>query len=165
MVAYLGESSSILFIMIMVAGLIHFVVIEPSEVDGHSMKETYHDGDLILIDKLSLLTHRPKRGDVVSFFGEYTGTLLIKRVIGLPGEIVILEKGRVIIQAPDGKRSELVEPYLPAGSVTLPETGHQFTYPPLGEDEYFLLGDNRERSDDSRAIGPIKRSQIIGLVH
>lgn len=150
--------------MIALATFIKYFVIQPSEADGRSMETTYHDGDLIIVDKLSLLFRSPARGDVVSFFGPYPKTLTIKRVIGLPGEQVSLEKGKVIITKNDGTRVELSESYLGVETVTIPETGYKMTYPVLKENEYFLLGDNREHSDDSRVFGPISRTRIIGLV-
>ncbi len=164
MISYLLRSTGLLAALIASAALLHFFVIEPSEVDGRSMQDTFHDGDFVMIDKISLLIHRPNRGDVISFFGQYPGTLSIKRVVGLPGEIVSLEKGRVIIQQPDGTQLKLSEDYLSLGTRTLPDSGFQAVYPVLAADEYFVLGDNREHSDDSRIYGPVKRNQIIGLI-
>lgn len=162
--AYFIRSSLYLLSLLLIAGVIIFFIIEPAEVDGRSMENTYTDGDLIFIEKVSLLTHPPVRGQVVSFLSEVPGTLNIKRVIGLPGEQIKIRNGKIYIKKTAEAEFELTESYLALGTRTLPLDGVTATYPELQVNEYFLLGDNRADSDDSRLYGPIERQKIIGVV-
>lgn len=129
-----------------------------TRVIGSSMENTLSDGDNLIVDKISYRLHEPKRFDVVVFPYEYQkNTFYIKRVIGLPGETVwIEENGNILI---DGivleefyGREVIQEPGLAAEPVT------------LDKDEYFVLGDNRNDSSDSRMpdVGNIRREDIIG---
>lgn len=151
--------------MIFLAGAIgHFFILEPTEVNGRSMEDTLHDEDTIAIEKITLLFTEPKRGQVVSTFDERNNILLVKRVIGLPGEQVVIKEGSVFIIDLDGNEFELNEPYLKPGTVTLPASGREAVYPVIPENEFFIMGDNRTRSTDSRSSGPVHRSNIIGIV-
>lgn len=125
-------------------------------VNGRSMENTLHDGDNLWIDKLSYRFSSPKRFDIIVFPYE-DDVYYIKRVIGLPGETVqILADGTIII---DGQK--LVESY---GKEIILESGTAADPRTLGEDEYFVLGDNRNDSRDSRwaDVGDISRDDIIG---
>jgi len=123
------------------------------------MEPTLLVGDRILVDKLSYHLHDVHRGDIV-VFGKPPGendpdvSDLVKRVIGLPGETISSQGGRVDI---NGK--PLNEPWLPRGTVT---TGIETMTIPANE--YFVMGDNRSDSQDSRFFGPIPRSLIVGRV-
>jgi signal peptidase I len=125
-----------------------------------SMKPTLLVGDRILVDKLSYRLHGVGRGDIVVFAtpprepAEPGINDLVKRVIGLPGEVISSAGGRVYI---NGK--PLAEPYLVPGTVTTDITRQKV--PP---NEYFVMGDNRSDSQDSRYFGPISRSLIVGRV-
>jgi signal peptidase I len=124
------------------------------------MEPTLMVGDRILVDKVSYHLHAVGRGDIVVFgtpakeLSDPSITDLVKRVIGLPGETISSSGGRVYI---DGK--PLHEPWLPPGTVTTGITSQ--TVPP---NEYFVMGDNRSDSEDSRFFGPIPRSLIVGKV-
>ena len=125
-------------------------------VNGRSMENTLHDGDNLWIDKLSYHFRNPNRFDIIVFPYE-DDVYYIKRVIGLPGETVqILPDGTIII---DGKK--LVESY---GKEIITETGTAAEPRTLGEDEFFVLGDNRNDSRDSRFsdVGNINKEDIIG---
>ena len=125
-------------------------------VNGRSMESTLHDGDNLWIDKLSYRFSDPKRFDIIVFPYE-EDTYYIKRIIGLPGETVqIMPDGTILI---DGKK--LVESY---GKEIILESGTAADPRTLGEDEYFVLGDNRNDSRDSRwaDVGDINREDIIG---
>ena len=160
---YIEYSVSILLTIFLIGAIAHFLIIEPSEVNGRSMEDTLHDEDLLIIDKLALLFHAPDRGQIISLFDEHNDLLLVKRVIGLPGEQVIIRGGKVYIVDIYGNESLLDEPYLKQGLVTLPVAGKEAVYPVIPENEYFVLGDNRVRSTDSRNYGTVHRANIIGV--
>ncbi|MCM1058153.1 MAG: signal peptidase I [Firmicutes bacterium] len=131
-----------------------------TEVDGASMEPTLYNGDNLIVDKISYRFRDPERFDIIVFPFQYKeGVFYIKRIIGLPGETVrIDEQGNIYI---DGE--VLMEGY--GREVIRPEnTGRAWEPITLGEDEYFVLGDNRNNSSDSRTeiVGNIKREDIIG---
>lgn len=120
-------------------------------VRGSSMEPSLHNGQYLIVGKISYLFNKPQRGDVVVFLSPNgTGDDYIKRIIGLPGEQVEARDGAIWI---NGYR--LDEPYLNGG---VPYTGSWI----LGPDEYFVLGDNRANSSDSHVWGPLPRKNIIG---
>ena len=126
-------------------------------VVGHSMETTLQDGDNLITDKLTYRFKDPKRYDIIVFpFKDNTGKLLIKRIIGMPGETVQIKEGHVYIngmQSDEHYCSELIE-----------EPGLALNPIELQDDEYFVLGDNRNASQDSRyiSVGNVKREDIIG---
>ena len=131
-----------------------------TEVEGASMENTLHNGDNLIVDKLSYRFRDPERFDIIVFPFQYqANTYYIKRIIGLPGETVqIMEDGSIYI---NGEKME--ESY--GREVIQPETIGRAAEPiVLGEDEYFVMGDNRNNSSDSRTdiVGNIKREDIIG---
>lgn len=131
-----------------------------TEVEGSSMETTLSNGDNLIVDKLSYRFHDPERFDIIVFPYQYEeNTYYIKRIIGLPGETVqITEDGNIYI---NGER--LYESYGREiiASDNLGRAAEPIT---LGDDEYFVLGDNRNNSSDSRTdlVGNIKREDIIG---
>ena len=142
----------------LVAILIQFVV-QRDVVDGESMMNTLQDEDNILVDKLTYQFSDPQRFDVVLFpYGEGDEELcFIKRVIGLPGETVqISRSGDIFI---DG---EFLEEYYGFEDIQQDKRYLAADGYTLQEDEYFVMGDNRNNSYDSRQIGGIKRDDIIG---
>ncbi len=126
-------------------------VAEPFVVSGSSMVPTFHNGDYLVVDRLSYRFSPPKRGDVIVLkFPKDTSQFFIKRIIGLPGDTVKFSQGHVVIvnsQYPEGL--VLNEPYLSSPTETL----GQSMATPLGSNEYFVLGDNRTASSDSRVWG------------
>ena len=131
-----------------------------TEVEGASMENTLHNGDNLIVDKLSYRFHDPERFDIIVFPFQYqSNTYYIKRIIGLPGETVqIMEDGSIYING-----EKLEESY--GREVIKPETIGRAADPiVLEEDEYFVMGDNRNNSSDSRTdmVGNIKREDIIG---
>ena len=130
------------------------------EVEGASMENTLHNGDNLIVDKLSYRFHDPERFDIIVFpFQFQDNTYYIKRIIGLPGETVqIMDDGSIYING-----EKLEENY--GMEVIKPETIGRAAEPiELGDDEYFVMGDNRNNSSDSRTdmVGNIKRENIIG---
>jgi signal peptidase I len=138
---------------------IRYFLVQPFLVSGGSMDPTFTNGDYLLIDQLTYRFREPERGEVVVFKNEQ-GTYFIKRVIGLPGETVKVEDGSVRISSTDTPKGfTLEEAYLPSG---LPTAGSSDVT--LGEGEYFVMGDNRAYSYDSRSWGAIPDEEIIGVV-
>ena len=124
-------------------------------VAGHSMEPTLIENDLLLVSRRFPDRGRPARGDIVLFRDPLMGVDDIKRVCGLPGELVELVGGALII---DG--ASLNEPYATARASGGSNRGSWS----LSEDDYIVLGDNRDDSRDSRAFGPVYRSSIVGRV-
>ena len=139
--------------------LIHYVG-QRTVVDGSSMENTLQDGDSLWVDKWRYRFHDPERFDIVVFPPQYNqGTYYIKRIIGLPGETVQIDlQGNIYI---DGEI--LVESY-GREIIDVDHIGRALEPITLGDDEYFVLGDNRNNSVDSRyeQVGNVKRSSLIG---
>ncbi|MCX6701756.1 MAG: signal peptidase I [Candidatus Zambryskibacteria bacterium] len=132
-------------------------IAEPYLVDGRSMDPTFATGDYLIVDKISYRIGTPERNSVIVFkYPKDTTKSFIKRIIGLPGETVIIKDNVVTIinsENPDG--------FVVDGSyVTHPSTGSYETK--LGEDEYYVLGDNRAESFDSRFWGPLQKKYMLG---
>lgn len=128
-----------------------------TRVSGHSMEATLHDGDNLIVDKLSYRFRDPKRFEIIVFpYRHKENTYYIKRIIGLPGETVQVKDGYVYI---DGEK--LDENY---GLEVMEDAGIAAEPIELGEDEYFVLGDNRNHSSDSRdpSVGILHIDELIG---
>ncbi len=147
----------IAFVVVVTWLILHFVG-QRTVVDGSSMNDTLYDGDNLIVEKLSYRFGDPKRFDIIVFRPyEDSNEFYIKRIIGLPGETVRIGKdGTIYI---DGE--VLDEDY---GKETILSPGRAIDEIQLGENEYFVLGDNRNNSTDSRydKVGNVKRSSIIG---
>lgn len=149
----------LLFVLCITYLVITFVG-QRTEVEGESMETTLSDGDNLIVDKLTYRFSDPQRFDIIVFPFQYQeDTYYIKRIIGLPGETVqIDEQGRIYING-----EELTESY--GREIIRPENIGIARNPiVLGEDEYFVMGDNRNNSSDSRTeiVGNIHRDDIIG---
>lgn len=144
--------------------LVRQFVAEPIRVKGRSMCSTLQNGDMMLVTKWDYLIGNPRRQDVI--ICHYPGRYLdrwkilpqyfVKRLIGLPGDTVEIREGEVFING-----QALEEPYLDPAHTRRKPNMEPVT---LGEDEYFVLGDNRDNSNDSRRIGPIGRKALVGRV-
>ena len=152
--------------------IIHNFVAQPFEVRQSSMVPTIVGGEYILIDKLTTRWDAYGYGEVIVFDppgdeGLSAGGIpFIKRIIGLPGDTVTLENGRVFITQPDGSPVRIEEPYIRTDESgqpvsTLCPTDCTGTWN-VGDGEYFVMGDNRGSSQDSRAFGPISEDLILG---
>ncbi len=160
-----ASSRTILLYTIAALGLalfIRFFIAAPYVVQGASMEPTFHDWNYLIIDRLSYDFEDPKRGDIIVFdLPKSSGRALIKRVIGLPGETVAIEGNTVRIQnAEHPAGMTLSEPYLAKQNLG----GYSNVHTTLGEDEYFVLGDNRRVSSDSRVWGVLPKKEIVGRV-
>ena len=150
--------------------LIHNFIAQPFEVEQDSMFPTILEHEYVLIDKLSPRFNDYQRGDIVVFQPpqgfEQGGVPFIKRVIGLPGDTITLENGRVFVTPPGGSPVRLAEPYVVAldgeTAPTLPRDAERSSEWTVPEGQYFVMGDNRPQSQDSRFFGPIEQSSIIG---
>ncbi len=141
---------------------IRFFVAQPFVVSGGSMDPTFANGQYIIVDQISYRFENPKRGDVIIFrYPLDTKKFFIKRIIGLPSETIEIRGGKVLVTDKEGKKSlSLEEPYIYAPNSTISIGSHNTIT--LKDDEYFVMGDNRTESSDSRIWGPLKRSLIIG---
>ncbi len=139
---------------------IRYFLIQPFYVKGASMEPNYYDHEYLIIDEISYRFREAERGEIIVFRNpDNPSEFFIKRVVGLPGETVEINDGLITIynsQYPNG--TVLDEPYL--------DTARTYgrIRVALNEDEYYVLGDNRDESLDSRRFGPIRRGDIVGRV-
>ena len=160
-----GNSRSLVGYTVIALGLalvIRFFVAAPYVVSGASMEPNFHDWNYLIVDRLSYDISSPVRGDVIIFdLPQDTSRSLIKRVIGLPGETVTISGNQVeIINTAHPQGFVLSEPYLDPADLG----GVNNLQVTLGADQYFVLGDNRKVSADSRLWGTLPRKDIIGRV-
>lgn len=141
--------------------IIYLFVAQPHKVSGNSMVPTFQNNDYILTDKLSYRFSPPKKGDVIVLKNPRNESQdFIKRIIATPGETVQIKEGLVYVND-----NLLIEPYLQSGLETKPgsflEEGERLT---VSQNQYIVLGDNRDHSSDSRQWGPVTMQEIIGRV-
>lgn len=151
-----------IIIAVILGLLLNRFVIQRNAVIGHSMLPTLEDGDQIIVEKITrLFPSGLERGDIVTIdlHEQVDGeeVRVVKRVVGLPGEYVLIQNGKVFI---NGKA--LAENYLFSGEITEALPTADITEVHLAEDEYFVLGDNRGHSRDSRQFGAVARRDILG---
>lgn len=169
--AFIWDLVKILIIALIIIVPFRMFVAEPFVVSGSSMLPNFHNYDYLIVDRLSYITGSPQRGDViVLLYPKDTSQFFIKRIIGLPGDTVCFNSlcdpkaqsdGHVYIENQQHPQPWLlVEPYIPAGVETLAAPGNVT----LGSNEYFVLGDNRTASSDSRVWGILPRNDIVGRV-
>lgn len=140
---------------------IRWFLFQPFVVTGDSMRPNFLDGDYLIIDELTYRFRDPARGEVVVLrFPNDPSQFFIKRVTGLPGERIMITEGRVKIYSAEHEAGLVLdESYLANNNLTYGNVDLR-----LGEDEYFVLGDNRLSSSDSRVWGALKRKNIVGRV-
>ncbi len=157
---YIWEVSKIVIVALLIVVPIRYFIFQPFFVRGQSMEPNFYNGDYLIVDELSYQFGAPKRGDVVVF--KYPNDITqryIKRIIGLPGETVAVNSGKVFIYQ-DGLPAALDElAYLPPNTQT--QGNIKLT---MSKDEYFVLGDNRPLSADSRTWGALPEKDVIGRV-
>lgn len=159
--SFLFEIFKIVFIAALIVIPIRYFLFQPFIVKGDSMEPNFQNSDYLLIDELSFRFRDPRKGEVVVLRPpNQPSSRYIKRIVGLPGETIKIINGKVIISDQDGFDYPLDESsYLPI-SVFTPGSA-QIS---LGEQEFFVLGDNRQFSSDSRVFGVLLKKEIIGRV-
>lgn len=156
--SFIFESVEAIVISLALCVVLYLVVVTPHEVVGRSMMPNFENGEYLIANKLVYRFGEPERGDVLIFKHSETQDL-IKRVVGLPGDKVSLLDGRVYVNdKPLDESPYLADTVYTNGGNSLSE-GESVTVP---QGQYFVLGDNRPNSSDSRAFGPIEQEQIKG---
>lgn len=158
---YIFEIIKVVLISLAIIVPVRYFLIQPFYVKGASMEPNFFDSQYLIINELSYRLSAPERGDIVVFkYPRDTSQYFIKRVIGLPNETLEIKDGKITIYNgayPDGL--VLDETYLDPSAKTL---GSETIT--LGPDQYFVMGDNRLESFDSRSFGPVNKSYIVGKV-
>src|SRR3989344_2008592 len=149
-ISLIGETLQTILISLAIFLFVYVFIVQPHRIKGESMVPNFDDGELVLTEKINYYFGKPQRGDVVVFQAPNRNVDYIKRIIGLPGETVKIEDGGGFIN--DKMLEEPYETQATQGSGSLT----------LTEGEYFVLGDNRGSSSDSRSFGSVKRKSIKG---
>lgn len=159
--SFFAELSKVIILGAFAVVAIRYFVFKPFVVRGASMEPNFFEKEYLIIDELSYRWREPQRGDVVVLRnqGQDDHDYFLKRIIGMPGDRIVITSGRVKLynaEQPGGKRLDESE-YLSPAVLTFGDIDVT-----LKSDHYFVLGDNRPASLDSRRIGPIPRSEIVG---
>lgn len=153
------ELASIIIGAFIFAFIIRTYIAQPFFVKGESMEPNFLEKEYLIVDEISYRFKEPKREDVIIFkYPKDVKTYFIKRIAALPNETISIKNGSIVIynkENPDGFNLE--EDYLSGAAYTAGDT-----YAVLGENEYFMLGDNRPHSSDSRQWGVLDKKYIIG---
>ena len=155
------EVAEVVIIAVVTVFFIRTVLIQPFLVSGASMEPNFSSGDYLLIDELSYRLREPDRGEVVVFkYPNNPSVYYIKRIVGLPGEKVVIKGGDItVFNSEHLEGIKVNEEYLNPGIKT---SGNSEVV--LSNEQYFVLGDNRNYSYDSRSWGPLLKTDLIGLV-
>ncbi len=152
--AFIFEIAKIVVISLAIVLPIRYYLIQPFFVKGESMSPNFANGDYLIVDEISYRLESPQRGDTIIFkFPHDPSQYYIKRIIGLPNESVEIKNGKIYIDGIWLNESQYLD-------YNLQTSGEAKVV--LGSDEYYVLGDNRQASYDSRAWGPLKKGFIIG---
>lgn len=156
---YILELIEVVVIALLIVIPIRMYLVTPFFVRGQSMEPNFQDSDYLIIDKLSFRVSKPERGDIVVFKAPLDPkSFYIKRIIGLPNETVEIKEGKVFVYNANNENGwEIKESYLGDHPSTPGNIKIKLKY-----DEYFVLGDNREASYDSREWGSLRSDKIVG---
>ena len=145
-------------VALVISVVLYLFVMTPHEVVGNSMHPTYKNGEYLMANKILYKIAKPERGDVIIF--KYSETQdFIKRIIGLPGDTVMLKDGKLYINGTMLDESKYLSDSVYTNGGDFLREGESVTVP---EGRYFVCGDNRPHSSDSRAFGPIDKGNIKG---
>lgn len=160
--SFILDVVKIVVVALLIVLPIRYFLFQPFLVSGSSMEPNFHNGDYLIIDEISYRFHSPRRGEVIVFYYPLDSTgreKFIKRIIALPGETLTVHDNKINIKERNGEEKVLnessylkVSPRLNDFSLT------------LGSNQYFVMGDNRNLSFDSRNWGPVPKKDIIGRV-
>ncbi len=162
--SYLAKVAFITVQVVIAVFFIRFFVLELGRVEGLSMDPNLQDDTLFIVNRVSLYFKTPQRGDVVQLYHpSRENALIVKRIVGLPGESLAIVNNGITVTDSSGKQTVLEEDYLGEFIVTAARglARKSIDIPPH---HYFVIGDNRENSIDSREYGPIHRNRITGTV-
>jgi len=165
-VIFLLDSLKILLIALAIVIPVRMLLFQPFVVKGESMEPNYHSGDYLIIDELSYRLRDPQRGEVIVFkYPLNPSYRYIKRIIALPNETIELKNGEVYISRANGEAQKIDES-LYINEETREKWNKMLTYGPLvlNSNEYFVMGDNRNNSSDSRVWGVLPLENITGKV-
>lgn len=152
---FITETGKTIIVSLVAVYLIRSFIVQPFYVRGASMEPNFEDGQYLIINEIGYRFEKPERGDVIVFrYPLDPSEYFIKRVIGLPGDMVEIDDGRVFVNG-----NELEESYIPRGVFTYGKTKIS-----LSPTEYYVLGDNRPASSDSRRWGVLPARNIVGRV-
>jgi len=161
---FIIEIIKVIIISLAIIIPIRYFLIQPFYVKGASMEPNFYDHEYLIIDEISYRFREPQRGEIVVFrYPRDPSQYFIKRIIGLPGEKIEIKEGKIYVynqKYPEGIAID-ERLYLEAGVETRSFGNKVFV---LEKDEYFVLGDNRDLSRDSRDFGPVEKSLIVGRV-
>jgi len=158
--SFLLEVTKIVIISLVIIIPVRYFLIKPFYVNGASMEPTFYDHEYLVIDEISYRFGSPQRGDIVVFrYAEDTSQFFIKRIVGLPNETVEISGGQIKVYNQENANGFVLDEssYLNNEVVTSGDVLVNLEF-----DEYYVLGDNRPYSLDSRRIGPIKKDSIVG---
>ncbi len=156
----LKEIALFIVLALIVVPPIRLFIAQPFVVQGESMHPTFEDGNYLIVDELTYRFQNPERGDVVIFRAPPNPKeFYIKRIIGLPGETVHISSGQITVTKANGTTITLTEPY------AVIEDASYMLDSVLGPNQYFVMGDNRPNSSDSRIWGPLPRANIVGRAY
>lgn len=152
------EWIKVIAVALLIALPIRYFVAEPFIVSGASMDPTFSTGQFLIVDRLSYRFSEPKRGDVIIFkYPNDPNIYYIKRIIGLPNETIDIEDGKTTITDTTGKKVPLDQSYVEAKHAS-----HDSYHTSMGSSDYFVMGDNRAQSSDSRIWGLLDKKFIVG---
>ncbi|MBI5420976.1 MAG: signal peptidase I [Parcubacteria group bacterium] len=157
---FILELAEVLVVSLLAVFLVRYFIAQPFLVRGSSMEPTFLNGNYLIIDEIAYRFRQPQRGEVIVFrYPKDYATFYIKRIIGLPGETVEIKNNQVVVTEVNGTVGTLSEGYLPQTEKTNGDIIQK-----LQPGQYFVMGDNREFSYDSRMWGAVPTNNIIGLV-
>ncbi|MBI4272963.1 signal peptidase I [Candidatus Uhrbacteria bacterium] len=161
---YLGRIAGIFLHIVLFLFFVRFFIVDGGISDGASMEPTIKDNKIFFIEKVSSLIFPFQRFDLIQHADpQDNDRFLVKRIVGLPGETVIFRDNGVFIRPSDSEEYRLTESYLRRDSINTVSFGSAYEYT-VPANSYFVLGDNRQSSRDSRVYGPVHRALITGKV-